>query len=49
MSSASSILQASAKKINELFGRHFLHNRDAMMATDPTASPILDTSVKMRV
>jgi len=33
MSSANSILPASAEKIDELFGRRFLHNRDATMAT----------------
>jgi len=36
MSSASSILRVSAEKIDELFGRRFLHNRDATMAADPT-------------
>jgi len=49
MSNASSIPQASAEKIDELFGRRFLHNPDAMMAVDTTASPLLDPSVKMRV
>jgi len=34
MSSASSILRASAEKINELFGRRFLHKWDATMAED---------------
>jgi len=49
MSSANSIPRASAEKIDELFGRRFLHNWDATMAADPIASPILDKSVKMRV
>jgi len=49
MPSASSILQASTEKINELFGRRFLHSRDAMMAADYAASPILELLVKMQV
>jgi len=49
MSIASIILKVSNEKIDELFGRRFLHNRDAAMAADPTASPLLDPSVKMRV
>jgi len=49
MSSANSILRASAEKIDELFGWHFLHNQDSTMGVAPTASPILDQSVKMRV
>jgi len=49
MSSDSSIPRATAEKVNELFGRRFLYNRDAMMAADPTVSPILDRSLKMRV
>jgi len=49
MFGASSIPKASSEKIGELFGRRFLHNQDALMAADPTACPILDTSVKMRV
>jgi len=49
MYSANSIPRASAEKIDELFGRRFLHNRDATMATDPTASPLFDPSVKIRV
>jgi len=36
MNSANSrpIPRASAEKIDELFGRRFLHNRDATMAAD---------------
>jgi len=49
MSSANSILRASAEKIDKLFGRRFLHNRDARKTADPTASPLFDPSVKMRV
>jgi len=49
MSSAKNILQASVEKIDEFFGGRFLHNRDATMAADPTASPLVDPSVKMRV
>jgi len=49
MPSASSILWVSAENIDEVFSRGFLHIGDARMAADPTASPILDTSVKMRV
>jgi len=49
MSSGSSIPRASVEKIDELFGRRLLHNRDATMAADPTASPLLDPSVKMQV
>jgi len=45
MSSANSILRASAEKLDELFGRRFLHSRDATMAADPTASPLFDPSV----
>jgi len=37
------------KKIDELFGRRFVHYRDATMAADPTASPLFDPSVKIRV
>jgi len=36
MSSASSIPRASAEKIYELFGRRFLHSREATMTADPT-------------
>jgi len=49
MSSANSIPRASAEKFDELFGMSFLHNRDATMAADPTASSLFDPSVKMRV
>jgi len=49
MSSANSIPWASAEKIDELFGRRFLHIRDATMAADSTASPLFDPSVEMRV
>jgi len=34
LSSANSIPRASAEKIDELFGRRFLHNRDATMTAD---------------
>jgi len=49
MTSASSIALASTEQIDGLIGRRFLHNQDATMAADPTASPILHQSVKMRV
>jgi len=49
MFSASSIPRASAEKTDKLFGWRFLHNRDTTMAADPTASPLLNPSVKMRV
>jgi len=47
MSSSCSIPWASAEKIDELFGRRFLHNPDAIMPAAPTAIPILDPSVKI--
>jgi len=49
MSRANSIAWGSSEKIDELFSRRLLHNRDSTMAAAPTASPILELSVKMRV
>jgi len=49
MSSANSILRASAEKIDELFGMRFLHNRDATMAADPTASPLFDPNTSITI
>jgi len=49
MSNASCIPRAPTEKIDKLFGRRFLYNRDATMAATPTASPILLPLLKMRV
>jgi len=48
MYSASSNPQAAAEKIYKLFGKRFLHIRDATMAVTSTASPTLDPSVTIR-
>lgn len=49
MSSAISSPRASAEKIDEPFGNRFFDIWDPTMAAAPTASPIWDPSVKMRV